>query len=97
MSEVVVINPFDLSDVPSDAAVAAWDKLAEYFSRQPGYLSAQLHQALDGSARFQLETVARWESVDAFHAALGNPELAQIAGDVPEMQSFPGVYQVIRG
>jgi hypothetical protein len=33
----------------SEAFKAAWQKDAEFFKRQPGYVSAQLHHGIGGS------------------------------------------------
>ncbi|MGH7452447.1 MAG: antibiotic biosynthesis monooxygenase family protein [bacterium] len=42
MANVIVINPFEVPKGKEEQALAMWDKFAEYFRRQPGYVSAKL-------------------------------------------------------
>lgn len=94
---IVVMNPIELGDTPVHEAVAQWDRFADFFARQPGYVSATLHRAVDDSAKFGLVTLAHWESADAFLAAVSQPELMEIAEDGPSLASSPAIYEVIRG
>ena len=94
---VVVINPFEVAAGQEDQALETWDRFAEYFGRQPGYVSARLHRAINPDARFHLVTVAEWDSPEAFVAALNNPELKEIAEAATDHSpNFPGLYEVIR-
>jgi len=64
---------------------------------EPGYISTKLHKAISPDARFHLVNIAEWESVEAFQAALDNPELQDIAKDLPsDIPHYPGLYEVIR-
>ena len=97
MANIIVINPFEISKGKEEQALAMWDKFAEYFRRQPGYVSSKLHRAIDPDARFHLVTIAEWESADHFGAALKNPELQKIAESAMDHSTnYPGVYEVIR-
>ena len=97
MANVIVINSFEVPKGKEEQALAMWDKFAEYFRRQPGYISSKLHRALNPDARFHLVTVAEWASADRFLAALENPELQAIAkGSKDSFPSYPGLYEIIR-
>ena len=45
MSNVIVINPFEVPEGMEQEALTSWDTFAEYFSKQPGYVSTKLHQS----------------------------------------------------
>ena len=97
MANVIVINPFEVPEGKEEQALETWDTFAEYFRKQPGYVSARLHRAVNPDARFHLVTVAEWESPDHFVAALNNPELQEIVEAATDHSpNFPGLYEVIR-
>ena len=92
MSNVIVINPFEVPKGNEEQALAMWDKFAEYFRKQPGYVSAKLHRAINPDTRFHLVTVAEWESPDHFMAALNNPELQKIVEAATDhFPNYPGL------
>jgi heme-degrading monooxygenase HmoA len=98
MANIIVINPFEVSSGNEQQALETWDKYADYFHKQPGYVSAKLHRATDPNARFHLVTVAEWESSEAFMQALNNPELHEIVENASDHSpNYPGIYEVIRG
>ena len=97
MANVIVINPFEVSEGNEERAIEMWDQFAAYFRKQPGYVSAKLHRAINPDARFHLVTVAEWESPDHFMAALNNPELSNIVEAATDHSpNYPGLYEVIR-
>jgi heme-degrading monooxygenase HmoA len=96
MANVIVINPFEVPEGREDEALAMWEKFAEYFRKQPGYVSTKLHRAINPDARFHLINVAEWESAERFQAALNNEELQEIAESLDEFPHYPGLYEVIR-
>jgi len=97
MANVIVINPFEVPKGNEEQALEMWDTFAEYFHRQPGFVSAKLHRAIDPDARFHMVTVAEWESPNQFVAALKTPELQKIAEAATDHSpNFPGLYEVIR-
>lgn len=69
---VVLMNVFTVAPEDVDQMLAAWKEDANYFRRQPGLLSAQLHRGIAGSSTFF--NYAVWESVEKFRAAFSNPE-----------------------
>ena len=97
MTNIVAINPFEVPQGREDEALSMWEAFAEYFRKQPGYISTKLHKAIYPDAKFHLINVAEWESAEAFQAALSNPEFMDVAKDLPnDIPSFPGLYKVIR-
>lgn len=97
MNTIKVINPFEVPQGRETEALAMWETFAEYFRKQPGYVSTELHQAISPDAKFSLINIAEWESPQAFQAALNNPELAEIAKTLPaDIPHYPGLYEVIR-
>lgn len=69
---VVLVNIFHVASDEADELVAAWAEDARYFKAQDGFISAQLHRGIAGSATFM--NYAVWQSVAAFRAAFTNPE-----------------------
>jgi heme-degrading monooxygenase HmoA len=97
MADVTVINPFEVPQGREDEALSMWDAFAEYFRKQPGYISTKLHKAINADARFHLVNIAEWDSVEAFQAAISNPGLQDIAKAFPsDILHYPGLYEVIR-
>jgi heme-degrading monooxygenase HmoA len=58
MPKAIVINAIEVPEGHEDAALAAWEAFAEYFRRQPGYVSTKLHRAVGADARFRFVNVA---------------------------------------
>ena len=96
MSHIIAINPFEVSPGKQSEALTIWDRVAEFMNRQPGFISAKLHQSLDPNAKFHLVTVAEWESAEHFMKALGSDELKAAAKGMEAFPHYPGLYQVIR-
>lgn len=94
---VVVINPIEVPEGRKMEALEIWDRYAEYFRRQPGYLGTTLHESLDPTAKFTLINVARWESTESFMASLNSDALKSLGEGFPEdMPHYPSLYQIIR-
>lgn len=49
---VVLVNVFTVAPDGVAALLAAWKDDAEYFTAQPGFISAQLHRGVAGSTAF---------------------------------------------
>jgi heme oxygenase (mycobilin-producing) len=97
MSDIVLINPFEVPPGDEAAALVYWERAAEHLRRQPGFVDTRLHRAVAPGARFSLVNVATWRSTAAFLAATGDPAFRALVG--PEMGRFPhhpGLYEVIR-
>lgn len=97
MGNVIVINPFEVPKGKEEQALAMWDRFADYFPWQPGYVSSKLHRAINPDARFHLVTDAEWASPEHFMAALKSPELHKILETATDHSpNYPGLYKVIR-
>ncbi len=97
MANVIVINPFEVPKGKEEQALAMWEKFAEYFCRQPGYVSTKLHRAINPDARFHIVSISEWASAEQFAAALSNPKVKAIAeGAMEDLRYYPGLYEVIR-
>ena len=97
MANVTVINPFEVPQGREEEALSMWEVFADYFRQQPGYISTELHKAIGDGAKFHFINIAKWESAEAFQAALGKPELGEIAKGLPDdIPHYPGLYEVIR-
>jgi heme-degrading monooxygenase HmoA len=92
MSEVVLINPFEVPAETAEAFLAGWEHAAAFMRAQPGFRSAALHQALSADARFAFVNVAAWETPQHFAEAVKRmPAL-----DDSETRFYPGLYRVVR-
>lgn len=96
-AEVVLINPFTVPPGREAEALAAWEKARDFLAVQPGYIDTRLHAALDPSARYALVNVARWESPEAFRAAIGAMKQAGAFPPVEGVVPDPALYRVIAG
>ena len=97
MGNITVINPFEVPPGREDETLSMWEGFAEYFRKQPGYISTELHKAIDPDARFLFVNIAKWESANAFQSALNNPDLMEVAKGLPsDIPHVPGLYEVIR-
>ena len=52
MTNITVINPFEVPQGREDEALSMWEVFAEYFRKQPGYISTKLHKAINPDAKF---------------------------------------------
>lgn len=97
MKNVTVINPFEVPEGREEDALSMWESFAAYFRKQPGYVSTKLHRAVGPDAKFHFVNIAEWESAQAFQAALQNPEIMDVAKNLPnDIPHYPGLYEVIR-
>lgn len=97
MDTLTLINPYTIPKGKEEEAEKVWDIYAEYFSRQPGYISSKLCRAVKPNSRYHLVTVAEWESAEHVQAAMRNPEFREIIkGQKETFPSSPGFYEVIR-
>src|SRR5262247_1584564 len=69
---VILINKFNVAPEDAEQLVKAWSADAEFFKRQPGFISAQLHRGIGGSCVFV--NYAVWESTEQFAQAFNSHE-----------------------
>jgi quinol monooxygenase YgiN len=78
---VILINKFNVDPEDVDKFMKAWAKDGDYFKRQQGFISAQLHRGIGGSGVFI--NYAVWESSASFRKALHNIDLKALLSDYP--------------
>jgi len=93
---VILINAFE---VPADQAshfIAAWEKSRDFMQSQPGYVDTALHQAVTPDAGFHFVNVARWQTAEAFRAAIKSPGFGESTAGLAGYRSHPGLYRIVR-
>ncbi|MDO5090388.1 MAG: antibiotic biosynthesis monooxygenase family protein [Cardiobacteriaceae bacterium] len=90
---VILINAFRVAPGQEDAALAAWRKARDFLQTQPGYLDTRLHKNLDPEGEFLFVNIARWQSVEDFHAATARMRQALPDNRVPGVHAHPGLFQ----
>lgn len=78
----ILLNVFDVDPEDADAFVKAWQQDAEFFKRQPGYISAQLHRGI-GASRMWFN-YAVFENTAAFAATNNQPEFGPLRAGYPD-------------
>ena len=79
---IVLLNLFTVAEADADALMEAWRDDAAYFKRQPGFISAQMHEGVGGKATYL--NYALWESLAAFRTAFGNPAFQRKLSAYPD-------------
>jgi heme oxygenase (mycobilin-producing) len=97
MSNVILINPFEVPAGREDECLAMWDEVAEYLRKQSGFVSTKLHRSFSPDARFRFINVAEWESQEQFQQAMASDGFRRLSAGISEaFTSYPGLYEVIR-
>lgn len=78
----ILVNLFDVDPEDREDFIAAWKQDVEFFCAQPGCLSAQLHQGIEGSRMFL--NYAVFESTAAFAATTRQPEFGPLRATYPD-------------
>ena len=92
---VVLINAFEVPPDGDDRFLAGWEQAWQAVRGQPGYLGTRLHRSIAPAADFRFVNVGRYQSPQAFQAAVGQPAFRQAAATIP-YRSHPSLYEVIR-
>jgi len=92
---VVLINAFEVPADGDDAFVAAWEQTRQFLRDQPGYLATWLHRSLSLDADFRFINIGRYESPQAFQAAVGQPGFREAAAAI-QHRAHPSLYRVVR-
>ncbi|GAB4576573.1 MAG: antibiotic biosynthesis monooxygenase [Roseibium sp.] len=93
---VTLINVFEVPADRLDETVQFWEKARDFLKTQPGFLSTRLHRSLSPEAKFQLVNVARWQSPEAFQAAIGRMRATGLGTEMRDTVFHAGLYRVIR-
>jgi heme-degrading monooxygenase HmoA len=92
---VVLINAFEVPADSDDAFVAAWEGTRRFLRGQPGYLATWLHRSLSPEADFRFVNIGRYQSPQAFQAAVGQPGFREAAAAI-QHRAHPSLYRVVR-
>jgi heme oxygenase (mycobilin-producing) len=92
---VVLINAFEVPADGDDAFLAAWEATRHFLRTHPGYLATRLHRSLAPDADFRFVNIGRYESPQAFQAAVGQPGFRQAAAAI-QHRAHPSLYEVVR-
>ena len=91
---VTLINVFIVAQEDQQRLVDVLvDATRKVMSKQPGFVSANIHRSLDGT---RVTNYAQWQSREAFEAMLQNQEAAEHMGEAARMaEKFePHLYEV---
>lgn len=92
---VVLVNLFTVVD-PADKAgfLDAFKAAAEVITKEPGFISMQLHRALGESPTYLNYVV--WESTEAVRTAFANPQfLAKLPAYPSSVEARPHLFQKV--
>jgi heme oxygenase (mycobilin-producing) len=92
---VVLVNAFEVPPDGDDAFLAAWEQTRQFLRGQPGYLATRLHRSLSPEADFRFVNIGRYESPQAFQAAVGQPGFREAAAAI-QHRAHPSLYRVVR-
>ncbi|KAJ9109352.1 hypothetical protein QFC21_000682 [Naganishia friedmannii] len=91
---IVITNTYTVAEGHMDETITTWGKAARIGSKQPGYLSAQMHRGIRGSN--QLIIYSEWTSAKDLKNYLNLPEVkALVATFPPGTECRPHVWQKI--
>ena len=93
---VVLINAFEVSADQAEHFIAAWEETREFLRSQPGYIETALHQALTPDADFLFVNIARWETPEAFGAAIGSVGMRAASAGLAGYKPHPSLYRIVR-
>ena len=91
---VTLINVFDVDPEDQQRLVDALvDATQAVMSKQPGFVSANIHRSLDGT---RVTNYAQWRGREDFEAMLQNQEAAERMGEAARMAKRfePHLYEV---
>ncbi|MFF9457657.1 antibiotic biosynthesis monooxygenase family protein [Streptomyces flaveolus] len=70
---ITFVNAFEMSAERIDEFLPHWLGRAELMSKALGFRDTQLHRAVAPETRFQLVSIAHWDSPEAWHTADNDP------------------------
>lgn len=91
---VVLINLFTLDYADEAGFLDAFKVAAEIITKQPGFISMQLHRAIGDSPTYLNYVV--WESTETVHAGLTHPEfVAKLSTYPSSVVGSPHLFQKV--
>jgi quinol monooxygenase YgiN len=91
---VTWINCFEVPAGKEDTFFTQWDKLAEHFRAQPGFISYRMYRAHSMPGRFAFVNIALWESVAHIQASHDDTFRELLTQVDPEIKAVPGVFSL---
>jgi heme-degrading monooxygenase HmoA len=82
VSPVVFLNQFHVKPEDFEKFLTGWQKDAEFFKSQPGFISAQLHKGIGVSGIFINYTI--WESTTQFRKAVDKSNFQTWLSNYPD-------------
>ncbi|MCX4409874.1 MULTISPECIES: antibiotic biosynthesis monooxygenase [unclassified Streptomyces] len=93
---ITFINAFELPAKRIDEFLPHWLGRAELLSKAPGFRDNRLHRAVDPDTRFQLVSIAHWDSPDAWRTADNDPRFQQRLSASPDFAiADPALFRVV--
>lgn len=93
---MTVINPIEVPKGKEAETLAVWESFAEYFSKQPGFVSAKLHRSINPNAKFLYVNVAEWKSLELFTQAISSDGVKKLGSFPKGVIDHPSGYEIIR-
>jgi heme-degrading monooxygenase HmoA len=94
VSPVVLVNVFTLDKADEKDFLQIWQDDAAFMKRQPGFISTQLHRAIDENPTYL--NFAVWESTAALRTAFTHPEfLAKLSANPSSAVASPRLFQKV--
>lgn len=91
---ITLVNVFTVAPEDQQRLVEILVEATEaVMSRQPGYISANIHRSLDGT---RVTNYAQWRSREDFEAIFANPEAQAHMREAGRLATFePQLYEVV--
>jgi len=97
MTNLIVINPFEVPQEKEQRALDLYDKYAGFIRSQTGYVSARLHRSINPDAKFTMVVSVEWSSAKEYLDALQSPEFKQMSEEYKvEFANHPELYEIVR-
>jgi heme oxygenase (mycobilin-producing) len=93
LSNVVLINHFEVPEGQEEAFLAGWQAAADHLLQAPGFISTRLHKSLDSAAKFRIVNVAEWASPQHFEAVVRSEAFAALRSKLSFI-AYPALYTV---
>jgi len=98
LSQIVLINRFQVPAGREDEFLAMWQQVNSYMRKKNGYLGHKLHRSLAPDAEYRFINVAQWASQEDFNAA--HDDGFRVLVTQPGWEAFrssPALYEVVHG
>jgi heme-degrading monooxygenase HmoA len=93
VSDVVLINLFEVAPEQEEDFVAAWRRARDFLAARNGFRITTLHRSLAAQAEFRFVNVAEVAAPEAWAAAVGDSDFP---GREMPGRPHPGLYEVVR-